>query len=36
MVINVLKDGEIIEDMSKITVPINDTTIRAYELIANQ
>ena len=36
MIINVLKDGKVIDDMSTITVPINDTTIRAYELIANQ
>lgn len=36
MVINLLKDGTIVEDMSTITVPINDSTIRAYELIANQ
>ena len=35
MVINILKDGTVVEDMSKITVPRNKTTIRAYELIAN-
>ena len=34
MVINILKDGTVVEDMSKITVPRNETTIRAYELIA--
>ena len=36
MVINVLKDGTVVEDMSKITVPRNETTIRAYELIAKE
>jgi hypothetical protein len=36
MVVNILKNGEIVKDMSTITVPINDSTIRAYELIANQ
>ena len=36
MVINVLKNGEVVEDMSTITVPINDSTRNAYELIANQ
>lgn len=34
VVINILKDGTVVEDMSKITVPRNETTIRAYELIA--
>ena len=34
MVINILRDGTIVEDMSTITVPINETTIRAYELLA--
>lgn len=34
MVVNILKDGTVVKDMSKITVPRNETTIRAYELIA--
>ena len=34
MVINILKDGTIVKDMSTITVPINESTKRAYELIA--
>lgn len=34
MVVNILKDGTVVQDMSKITVPVNETTIRAYELIA--
>lgn len=34
MVVNVLRDGTIVKDMSTITVPINETTKRAYELIA--
>ena len=36
MVINILKDGTIVEDISTIVVPINETTKRAYEIIANQ
>lgn len=36
MVINVLKDGTVVKDMSTITVPINETTKRAYELIAKE
>lgn len=36
MVINILKDGTVVEDMSKITVPRNESTIRAYELIAKE
>lgn len=36
MVINVLKNGEVVEDMSTIIVPINDSTRNAYEIIANQ
>ena len=35
MVINVLKDGRIVEDLSTIEVPVNEKTIRAYEIIAN-
>ena len=34
MVINVMKDGRIVDDLSTIEVPITDETIRAYELIA--
>lgn len=34
MVINVLSDGRIVEDLSTIIVPINEDTIRAYELLA--
>ena len=32
--INVLKDGTKVTDMSKIKVPVNEKTIRAYQLIA--
>lgn len=34
MVRNVSKNGKIIKDMSKITVPINNKTVRAYEILA--
>lgn len=34
MVINILKDGTIVNDMSTITVPRNEKTKRAYEIIA--
>lgn len=34
MVRNVLKNGKEIEDISKITVPINNKTVRAYEILA--
>ena len=34
MVVNILQDGSEVADMSKIKVPVNDITIRAYELIA--
>lgn len=34
MVRNILKDGKEIKDLSKIKVPINDKTVRAYEIIA--
>ena len=32
--VNILQDGSEVADMSKIKVPVNDITIRAYELIA--
>ena len=34
MVINVLKDGTVVDDMSKIMVPVTDETKRAYEILA--
>ena len=34
MVVNILRDGTVVQDMSKIIVPVNETTIRAYEIIA--
>ena len=34
MVVNILQDGREVADMGTITVPVNDTTVRAYELIA--
>jgi hypothetical protein len=34
VVVNILQDGSEVADMSKIKVPVNDITIRAYELIA--
>lgn len=34
MVRNISKRGEIIKDISKITVPINEKTVRAYEMLA--
>lgn len=36
MVRNISKSGELIKDISKVTVPINDKTLRAYELIAKE
>ena len=36
MVINILKDGTVVEDMTKITVPRNEMTKRAYELLAKE
>ena len=35
MVINILKDGRVVEDLSTIEVPVTEDTMRAYELIAN-
>lgn len=32
--VNILQDGSEVADMSKIKVPVNNTTVRAYELIA--
>ena len=34
VVVNILQDGSEVADMSKIKVPVNDITERAYELIA--
>lgn len=34
MVLNISQTGDIITDITKIVVPINDKTIRAYDLIA--
>ena len=34
MVENVLKDGTVVKDMSTVVVPRNDSTVRAYEIIA--
>ena len=36
MVVNILRDGTEVKDMSTITVPVNETTARAYELIAEE
>ena len=36
MVVNILKDGTVVEDMSTVTVPRNEQTERAYELIAKE
>ena len=34
MVINYSKEGKKIADMTKIVVPVNERTVRAYELIS--
>ena len=34
MVINVLKDGTVVDDMSTIVLPVTDETKRAYDVIA--
>ena len=34
MVRNISKDGKVIKDIFKITVPINNKTVRAYEMLA--
>ena len=34
MVRNVLKNGQVIKDMSKVKVPVNNKTVRAYEMLA--
>lgn len=34
MVINYSKEGKKITDMTKIVVPVNERTIRAYDLIS--
>ena len=34
VVVNILQDGKEVADMSTVVVPINDSTVRAYELIA--
>lgn len=34
MVINILKDGRIVEDMSSIELPVTKETKSVYELIA--
>lgn len=36
MVLNISQTGEEITDITKITVPINDKTIIAYDLIAER
>lgn len=36
MVINYSKEGKKITDMTKVVVPVNEKTIRAYELIVKQ
>jgi hypothetical protein len=35
MVLNISKEGDILTDITNMLVPINDKTIRAYELIAD-
>lgn len=34
MVRNISKEGKEIKDISKVTVPVNKHTVRAYEIIA--
>lgn len=36
MVFNFSKDGKLITDITKIVVPVNEKTVRAYDLLVEQ